>query len=80
MTNSEKLNHILLIISSSLNIISTIVFWLSCGIIVSSLFLDDINVSYWIKSWLIPATIIQVLTSYLVDHYCKILNIKLNNE
>lgn len=80
MTNSEKLNHILLIISSSLNIISTIVFWLSCGIIVSSLFLEDINVSYWIKSWLIPAVIIQVLSSYLVDHYCKVLNIKLNNE
>lgn len=80
MTNSEKLNYILLIISSSLNIISVITFWLSCGFITSSLFLDDINVSYWIKSWLIPAMIIYVLSTYLVNHYCKVLNIKLINE
>lgn len=80
MINSEKLNRILLIISSSLNIISLIIFWLSCGFIVSGLFLDNINVSYWIKSWLIPATIVQFLTTYLVKHYCKILNINLDNE
>ena len=73
--NKKSLNNILLIIASILNIASTITLWGSFAIICSSLFVDNINVSYWIKIWAIPSLIIQMLSSYLVDHYCKILNI-----
>lgn len=77
--NKAKLNTILLIIATTLNIASTITLWSSFAIICSSLFIDDINTSYWIKIWAIPSLVIQMLSSYLVDHYCKILNINLES-